>query len=270
MACNRGFRPTLYAPRVHVETVGSGPRVVLVHGSVGSGWSTFWAQRPLEKRFTLVVPDRPGTPPNPPVEYVDFEEQAPLVAELLEDGAHLVGHSYGGVISLYAAALRPGAVRSLTLIEPPAFGIALDDPAVAELAEELRALWAQADSMEPAVFLSEFSSRIIGRRFPPTIELPPDVEQGVRTLMVERLPSEADALGSPGLPLRGAGRRRLQVLVRQPAAPPLRRPLLGGAHRRAARAAGPRRRPRRQTQQGRLGRRQGARAADSADPPRRP
>jgi pimeloyl-ACP methyl ester carboxylesterase len=182
----------LYADRVHVETVGSGPRVVLVHGSVGSGWSTWWAQRPLEERFTLVVPDRPGTPPNPPVEHVDFEEQAPLVAELLEDGAHLVGHSYGGVISLYAAALRPDAVRSLTLIEPPAFGIALDDPAVARLAEELQALWAQAGSMEPAVFLSEFSIRIIGRRLPPRMELPPDVEQGVRTLMVERLPSEAD------------------------------------------------------------------------------
>jgi pimeloyl-ACP methyl ester carboxylesterase len=177
---------------VHVETIGSGPRVVLVHGSVGGGWTTWWAQRPLAERFMLVVPDRPGTPPNPPVEHVDFEEQAPLVAELLEDGAHLVGHSYGGIISLYAAALRPDAVRSLTLIEPPAFALALDDPAVARLAEELRALWDRAGSMEPAAFLSEFSSRIIGRRLSPTMELPPDVEQGVRTLMVERLPSEAD------------------------------------------------------------------------------
>jgi pimeloyl-ACP methyl ester carboxylesterase len=177
---------------VYLETVGSGPRVVLVHGSVGGGWSTWWAQRPLAERFTLVIADRPGTPPNPPVEHVDFEEQAPLVAELLEDGAHLVGHSYGGVISLYAAVHRPDAVRSLTLIEPPAFGFALDDPAVAALVEELRALWDQAGSMEPAVFLSEFSSLIIGRRIPATMELPPDVEQGVRTLMVERGPWEAD------------------------------------------------------------------------------
>src|SRR5438105_11500879 len=192
MAWERGFRLTLYARCVHVETVGSGPRVVLVHGSIGGGWTTWWAQRPLAERFTIVVPDRPGTPPNPPVDHVDFEEQAPLVAELLEDGAHLVGHSYGGVISLYATALRPDAVRSLTLIEPPAFAVALDHPAVAALAQELRALWDQADSMEPAAFLSEFSIRIIGRRIPATMELPPDVEQGVRTLMVERLPSEAD------------------------------------------------------------------------------
>ena len=36
------------------------------------------------------------------------------------DGAHLVGHSYGGVIALLAAAAVPERVRSLTVIEPPA------------------------------------------------------------------------------------------------------------------------------------------------------
>ena len=192
---------------VHVETVGSGPRVVLVHGSVGSGWSTWWAQRSLAERFTLVVPDRPGSPPNPPVERVDFEEQAPLVADLLEDGAHLAGHSYGGVISLYAAALRPEAVRSLTLIEPPAFAVARGHPAVDRLVEELRALWDEAGSMKPPAFLGEFSSRVIGRRVPPSMELPPDVEQGVRTLMVERGPWEADP------PLEALARARFPKLV---------------------------------------------------------
>src|SRR5918912_2012324 len=150
----RQFCPTLYARSVHVETVGRGPRVVFVHGSVGNGRSTWAAQRKLAERFTLVVPDRPGSPPNPPVERVDFEEQAPLVADLLEDGAHLVGHSYGGVISLYAAGPRPEAVRSLTVIEPPAFGLARGDPAVDRLVEELEALWVQVGSIEPAAFLS--------------------------------------------------------------------------------------------------------------------
>ena len=177
---------------MHVETVGRGPRVVLVHGSVGNGASTWAAQEPLAERFTLVVPDRPGSPPNPPVDRVDFEEQAPLVAELLGDGAHLVAHSYGGVISLYATALRPEAVRSLTVIEPPAFGLARGHPAADRLVEELDALWAQVDAIEPAVFLSRFSSLVIGRTVPPDRELSPELEQGVRTLMVERPPSEAD------------------------------------------------------------------------------
>ena len=177
---------------VHVRTIGSGPRVVLVHGSVGNGRSTWAAQLELADRFTLVIPDRPGSPPNPPVERVDFEEHAPLVAELLGDGAHLVGHSYGGVISLYAAGLRPAAVRSLTAIEPPAFGIARDDPAVLALMTELEPLWSDEAPDDPAVFLSRFSSAVIGRRVSPQPELSPELQQGVRTLMVERGPWEAD------------------------------------------------------------------------------
>jgi pimeloyl-ACP methyl ester carboxylesterase len=192
MALHRRFRPTLYARLVHVETFGRGPRVVLVHGSVGNGASTWSAQEPLAERFTLVVPDRPGSPPNPPVDRVDFEDQAPLVADLLADRAHLVGHSYGGVICLYAAGLRPEAVRSLTVIEPPAFGLARGDPDVDRLIEELARLWSDDGPTDPAVFLSRFSSLVIGRDVPPDKSLSPELEQGVRTLMVERLPSEAD------------------------------------------------------------------------------
>jgi pimeloyl-ACP methyl ester carboxylesterase len=176
---------------MHVRTLGNGPRLVLVHGSVGNGESTWGAQVPLADRFRLVIPDRPGSPPNPPVERVDFEEQAPLVAELLEDGAHLVGHSYGGVISLFAAAARPRAVRSLTLIEPPAFGLASEDPAVRRLTAALAPLWAEDGPRDPGVFLNEFSALVIGRRIPADTPLSPALEQGVRTLMVERAPWEA-------------------------------------------------------------------------------
>jgi len=53
-----------------------------------------------------------------------------LIAGLLKDGAHLVGHSYGAVIALYAAALRPDAVRSLTVSEPGCLRVAAGDSAV--------------------------------------------------------------------------------------------------------------------------------------------
>ena len=79
-------------------------RLVLVHGSVANGRATWSAQRPLAERFELVVLDRPGFPPNPPASRVDFESDALLVAELLRAGDHLVGHSYGGVIAMLAAA----------------------------------------------------------------------------------------------------------------------------------------------------------------------
>src|SRR5947208_4986443 len=118
---------------MHVQTLGSGPRILLVHGSV-TGAVTWSEQRSLAERFTLVIVDRPGYPPNPPLERIDFEEQADEIAELLEPGDHLVGHSYGGVISLLAAGRRPD-LGSLTVCEPPTFGVARGHPAVDDFLE---------------------------------------------------------------------------------------------------------------------------------------
>src|SRR5918994_1763182 len=52
---------------MHVERLGSGPRLVLVHGSVAPGGLTWNAQKPLADRFELVLPIRSGYPPNPPI-----------------------------------------------------------------------------------------------------------------------------------------------------------------------------------------------------------
>ena len=60
------------------------------------------------------------------------------------------------------------------MIEPPAFGVARGDPEVERLVEELDQLWGKDGPTDPAVFLSEFSSRVIGRRVPPEQQLPPD------------------------------------------------------------------------------------------------
>src|SRR6266511_4846243 len=107
-----------------VDVVGSGPRVVLVHWSVMNARATWRQQLPLADSFTLVLPNRSGYPPNPPLEYIDFYEQAAEIAGLLDDGSHLVGFSYGGVVALLAAAERAESLRSLTLVEPPALGLA--------------------------------------------------------------------------------------------------------------------------------------------------
>jgi pimeloyl-ACP methyl ester carboxylesterase len=60
------------------------------------------------------------------------------VVELLGDGAHLVGHSYGGVVAMLAAGLRPQAVRSLALIEPSWLRVAAHDPPVVAALERMR------------------------------------------------------------------------------------------------------------------------------------
>ena len=59
---------------------------------------------------------------------IDFDVQAEELAGLLEPGDHLAAHSYGAVVSLLAAARAP--LASLTVVEPPAFGVARGDPAV--------------------------------------------------------------------------------------------------------------------------------------------
>ncbi len=167
------------------------PRLVLVHGSVGNGAATWSAQAPLAERFELAILNRPGFPPGPPVAAIDFEEHGRWLAEQLEPGDHLAGHSYGGIVTLLAAAERPGLVRSLTVIEPPCFGIARGDPdaeaAIAALEEHAR-----SRSNDPRTFLVEFFSFVSSS--PPTLPdpLPPELEQGARMLMVERLPSEAE------------------------------------------------------------------------------
>ena len=166
-------------------------RIVLVHGSVVGGRGTWAAQRPLAERFELFVVDRPGFPPNPPVERVDFESDAAFVAELLRPGDHLVGHSYGGIVSLLAAASRPDALRSLTVIEPPATRAAAGVPAVDAFTAAGMELYASARTGEPEAFLRRFLAGV-GSEFDPPSPLPPELEQGARMLAVERGPWEAD------------------------------------------------------------------------------
>ena len=165
-------------------------RAVLVHGSVGNGPATFSALGPLEERFDVVVPNRGGYPPGPVLERIDFEEQTVELAPLLEDGAHLVGHSYGGVISLLIAARYPKRVRSLTVSEPPAFGVARGNPDVEQLVAGLNEFFA-AGPYEPSEYLRGFLASV-GSELRLPEPLPPALEQGARAAMVERPPWEAE------------------------------------------------------------------------------
>jgi pimeloyl-ACP methyl ester carboxylesterase len=116
---------------LHVTEWGDGDRVVLVHGSMAAGPETWHDQQPLADDHRLVVVDRRSYGDSPDGDG-DFERDADDVAEVLDSGAHLVGNSYGGVVALLAATLRPAAVRSLTVVEPPALGLVRGRDAVEE------------------------------------------------------------------------------------------------------------------------------------------
>lgn len=71
-----------------------------------------------------------------------------------------VGFSYGAIGSLLAAALRPEAVHSLVIIEPPAFGVARGHPAVEALVSRLSPVFARAESMTPEEYDRAFDGAL--------------------------------------------------------------------------------------------------------------
>jgi pimeloyl-ACP methyl ester carboxylesterase len=173
-------------------------RVVFVHGSVGNAASTWSAQRRLEERFECVFLTRSGYPPGPPLQRIDFDRQADEVAGELREGDHLVAHSYGGVVALLAAARRP-VLASLTVGEPPCFGIARGNPAV----EEFLARFEAFEASGPREYL-EFFLPLVGSETRLPDALPPVLEQGARAAMAERPPDQAviplDALAAAPFP----------------------------------------------------------------------
>jgi pimeloyl-ACP methyl ester carboxylesterase len=142
MATTHTTMDTLARTDLHVEAWGSGTPVVLVHGSLATSAEEWDAQRPLgDQGFRLLVPDRRGYGHSPMAAGEDFLRDAEDIAGLMGDGAHLVGHSYGGLGVLFAAARRPEATLSVTLLEPAAFGLGQRHPAARALVGEVRRMW---------------------------------------------------------------------------------------------------------------------------------
>jgi pimeloyl-ACP methyl ester carboxylesterase len=165
----------------------SGAPVVMVHGGVQGGGSAgernFLQQKPLaDLGWQLIVPDRPGHGNSPdPGRPDDYAADGDLVAELLGDGAHLVGHSFGGCVALAAAAKRPDAVHSLTLIEPGMQSFAIGDPRV------MRFVF----SLVITRFVA-FSPESRGKRILKLLGIPPEMQDAASPAELKRM-SEAVA-----------------------------------------------------------------------------
>jgi pimeloyl-ACP methyl ester carboxylesterase len=176
---------TITAEDLDVEWVGSGPRVVFVHGSIVGAERTWRKQRVLAERWKLCLPNRPGFAASPGLPRGDFELEAPLIAELLGDSAHLVGHSYGAVIALLAAALRPEAVRSMVVSEPGLLRLAAGDPMADEMIAHGEEMYRRAPQADPGAFLRAFRSGVHSAHETPE-ELPDWLERGARHAARER------------------------------------------------------------------------------------
>lgn len=164
--------------------LGAGPRLLLVHGSFARAEDTFVAQRGLADTFRLVVVPRRGF--HDGAERADWEADATDLVRLLDEPAHLLGHSYGSLGCLLASARVPERVLSLTVIEPPAFSLLPDDPDVARLVTRLRAVFARGG--QPADVYADFLAAF---GHPRPTRVSPRLVPAVRASARERGPWEA-------------------------------------------------------------------------------
>ena len=192
-------------PGLHVAVSGSGPAAFLVHGSMSFGALAFSEQRPLAGEFELHIVDRRGFGRSPDAAgRVDFEAEAGELAELLTAPAHVLGHSYGAIVCMLAAARQPERVRSLVVIEPPAFGLLPEHPSVREMVSRLDVHIASAAGLTEEEYLRGFLGAWgfdLGEG--PTLNAL--ARRSVRRSIGERLPTEAeiplDALAAAPFPI---------------------------------------------------------------------
>jgi pimeloyl-ACP methyl ester carboxylesterase len=151
---------------------------------------TWQAQDPLAERFLLRMVNRRGFGNSADTDAEDFEVDAHDVAGLLGGGAHLVGHSYGGVVALLAAAERPDDVRSLAVFEPPAFALRAGDVETQALIGRIRSILETHPTAED--FLPQFVAAVGGDPTRLPQPLPPPLVKAASVLLHGRWPWEAD------------------------------------------------------------------------------
>ncbi|MFG3000748.1 alpha/beta fold hydrolase [Streptomyces sp. NPDC048340] len=144
---------TVNGAQVHYEKTGSGPALVLVHGTGSAGAAVNWGQTTprFTPHHTVITPDLSGTE-------ATVDDGAPLTAEslaaqviaVIEDAADgpvdLLGFSMGSTVAATVAALRPDLVRRLILVA----GWAHTDSD--EYLRSLFALWQDLGHSDPASF----------------------------------------------------------------------------------------------------------------------
>lgn len=118
--------------RIGYHRIGSGPAVVMVHGSVSTHTDWMPVARLLAPRFTCYAVDRrwrrSSGKGNAPYSIEREAEDIHAVLDAAGPGAMLAGHSYGAICALAAAVRRP--VPKLALYEPviPVGGLVAGPP----------------------------------------------------------------------------------------------------------------------------------------------
>ena len=130
--------------RLLYETAGAeGPPVVFVHGSWGDhhNWDLVAPEVAFSNR--VLTYDRRGhseseRPDGQGSVHEDVADLAALIEALDLAPAHVVGNSFGAIISLRLAAERPELIRTLFVHEPPLVALLAGNPEMAPILEAVR------------------------------------------------------------------------------------------------------------------------------------
>jgi len=151
--------------RISYREVGTGPALFFVHG-MGCGSVNWETQYELfSDRYRVVGWDAPGYGESTP-----FDTDLPSVSDyvmamaafldaLSIDAAHLVGHSYGGIMVTGFHRAFPDRVLSLTLAQP-VIGGGAEKPAARE--KSIRARFAEIETLGMAKYAELHAPRSCG------------------------------------------------------------------------------------------------------------
>jgi pimeloyl-ACP methyl ester carboxylesterase len=197
------------------ELVGdAGPPMVLVHGSWSDHHGFDRVVAGLAGSFRVLVYDRRGhSESDRPLDQGSVQEDGRDLAALLEHldvwPAHAVASSFGGVISLNLATLRPDLFRSVVSHEPPLLDMLPADHPLRTAADD--ATLSSAQLAEQA----EADPEDAARRFVEEVAFGPgswdQLPRFLRETFVRNAPTFADERRDPG-----AGRVDLERLKRFP------------------------------------------------------
>jgi pimeloyl-ACP methyl ester carboxylesterase len=177
--------PTSTPIHVHERGAADDPLAVLIHSTGINGAEMVDRFGLAVPGYHVLAPDRTnygesrrsspggcGRSNGHVPEVAMIEDDAAEIATILGRGAHLVGYSYGGIVALTIAARRPRLVRSLILLEPPAFQLLPHDPdAVSTSTRISSAIDTVYD--DPSAYFAAYMSSAFGDTFRVPLEFIP-------------------------------------------------------------------------------------------------
>jgi pimeloyl-ACP methyl ester carboxylesterase len=180
---------------------GTGPNLILVHGSWGDADNWKPVAPLLAKHCTVISYDRRGhsrseRPPTQGSAHEDVADLAALIEALDLAPAFICGSSYGALITLRLAATRSELVRGVVVHEPPGLALLFDDPALKPLAEAARQ---RLVSVQALLEAGEYPAA--AERFVDTVAFGPGewarLPAPVRQTFVRNAPTFLDELRDP-------------------------------------------------------------------------